>query len=78
VFTHIGFVLSTALLLIFLFRAIEPEKWKIAIGGAILALCFLSIVFSLWLDVQLPGASSKNSSFRPAETGPLDPHLLIF
>lgn len=53
-FTHLGFILSTTLLLIFLFKAIEPEKWALAIGGALLAsfLCF--VVFSLWLDVQLP------------------------
>jgi hypothetical protein len=53
-FTHIGFVLSTILLLIFLFKAIEPEKWMIAIGGAILASLVCFVVFSLWLDVQLP------------------------
>jgi putative tricarboxylic transport membrane protein len=54
VFTHIGFVLSTTLLLFFLFKAIEPEKWMIAIGGAILASLVCFVVFSLWLDVQLP------------------------
>jgi putative tricarboxylic transport membrane protein len=53
-FTHIGFVLSTILLLLFLFKAIEPEKWTIAIGGAILASLVCFVVFSLWLDVQLP------------------------
>jgi putative tricarboxylic transport membrane protein len=53
-FVHTGFVLSTILLLIFLFKAIEPEKWMIAIGGAILASLVSFLVFSLWLDVQLP------------------------
>ena len=53
-FTHIGFVLSTTLLLIVLFKAIEPEKWIIAVGGAILASLVCFVVFSLWLDVQLP------------------------
>ena len=53
-FVHIGFVLSTILLLVFLFKAIEPERWTIAIGGAILASLVCFVVFSLWLDVQLP------------------------
>ncbi len=53
-FCHIGFVLSTTLLLIFLFKVIEPEKWWIAIGGAILTSLVCFVVFSLWLDVQLP------------------------
>ena len=53
-FTYFGFLLSTILLLIFLFEAIEPQKWVVAIGGAILASLISFIVFALWLDVQLP------------------------
>ena len=53
-FTHLGFLLSTALLLIFLFKAIDPEKWIVAIGSAILASFISFIIFALWLDVQLP------------------------
>jgi putative tricarboxylic transport membrane protein len=53
-FTYLGFLLSTTVLLIFLFKAIEPEKWISAIGGAILASLICFVVFSLWLDVQLP------------------------
>ena len=53
-FVHTGFVLSTTLLLIFLFKTIEPEKWIFAIGEAILASLVCFVVFSLWLDVQLP------------------------
>lgn len=52
--THLGFLLSTFLLLIFLFRIIEPMRWFVAIGGAMIA-CFISFaVFVLWLQVQLP------------------------
>ncbi len=53
-FSHTGFLLSTTLLLIFLFKVIEPEKWWIAIGGAILTSLVCFVVFSLCLDVQLP------------------------
>ncbi len=53
-FSYLGFLLSTILLLIFLFKAIEPQKWFVAMGGAILASLISFIVFALWLDVQLP------------------------
>jgi len=53
-FTYVGFLLGTTLLLIFLFKAIEPEKWTIAVGSAILASLISFLVFGLWLDVQLP------------------------
>ena len=53
-FTHLGFLISTAALLIFLLRAIDPVKWKVTIAGAILATFFSFVVFDLWLQVQLP------------------------
>jgi putative tricarboxylic transport membrane protein len=53
-FTHLGFILSTTLLLVFLFRAIEPEKWIFAVGGAFLTSLITFLIFCRWLDVQLP------------------------
>jgi ABC-type polysaccharide/polyol phosphate export permease len=53
-FTYLGFLLSTALLLTFLFKAIEPEKWLVAVGGAFLSSLISFVIFALWLDVQLP------------------------
>ena len=53
-FTHLGFILSTTLLLIFLFRALEPEKWMFAVGGAFLTSLISFVIFCRWLDVQLP------------------------
>lgn len=53
-FTHLGFLLSTTLLLIFLFKAIEPEKWLRAISGAVLASVISYVFFGVWLQVQLP------------------------
>ena len=54
IFCHLGFLLSTILLLIFLLRAIEPVRWFAAVGGAIIASFASFAVFALWLQVQLP------------------------
>ena len=51
---RIGFLLLTTLLLIYLFRAIEPQKWKLAIGLSILASILSYVVFNRLLEGQLP------------------------
>jgi putative tricarboxylic transport membrane protein len=53
-FTTLGYLLSTIALLLFLFKAIEPQKWAVAVGGAILASFGSFVLFARWLDVQLP------------------------
>ena len=53
-FAYWGFILSTVLLLLFLFKAIEPQKWSVAIGGALVASVGSYVLFARWLDVQLP------------------------
>jgi putative tricarboxylic transport membrane protein len=50
----LGFLLSTFLLLVFLFRGIEPQRWIVAIGGSALASVISYAVFELWLKTQLP------------------------
>ncbi len=54
VFTTLGYLLSTIALLLLLFKAIEPQGWAAAIGGAVLTSFISFVVFALWLDVQLP------------------------
>jgi putative tricarboxylic transport membrane protein len=54
VFTPLGFILSTIFLLIFLFKAVEPQKWSWAILGAIVSTLAAYGVFRLWLGCQLP------------------------
>jgi putative tricarboxylic transport membrane protein len=49
-----GFLLITTLLLTFLFKAIEPERWAVAFGQAAVASLASFVIFALWLDVQLP------------------------
>ena len=54
VFTPFGFVLSTFLLLIFLFKVVEPQNWSKAVLGAIISTLTVYVVFQLWLGSQLP------------------------
>jgi len=53
-FTSLGFILTTILLLIFLFKSIEPQRWSWAILGAIISTLAAYGVFRLWLGSQLP------------------------
>ena len=50
----LGFLLGSFLLLLFLFRGIEPQKWIVSIGGSALASFLCYVVFELWLKTQLP------------------------
>jgi putative tricarboxylic transport membrane protein len=51
----LGFLVSTFLLLIFLFRSsLEPRSWPWAIGGSLIASVSCYVVFELWLRTQLP------------------------
>ena len=53
-FAPLGFILSTIGLLVFLFKAVEPQKWSWAILGAIVSTLAAYGVFRLWLQCQLP------------------------
>jgi putative tricarboxylic transport membrane protein len=53
-FTSLGFILCTVPLLIFLFKAVEPQKWSWAVLGAVLSTLTAYGVFQLWLGSQLP------------------------
>ena len=51
----LGFLISTFLLLVFLFRSgMEPKRWVVAIGGSAIASFSSYAVFELWLRTQLP------------------------
>ena len=53
-FEKIGYILSFSLLLLYLFKGIEPQKWRIAIICTILSSLFIYIVFVVWLESQFP------------------------
>jgi putative tricarboxylic transport membrane protein len=50
----LGFILTTILLLIFLFKAVEPQKWSWAVLGAIVCTLAAYGLFQYWLGCQLP------------------------
>jgi len=51
----LGFLISTFLLLVFLFRyGMEPKRWVVAIGASAMASFSSYAVFELWLKTQLP------------------------
>ncbi len=50
----VGFVIMTALLLIFLFRVIEPQRWTMAIGLGISSSVGFYLLFDRLLQVLLP------------------------
>lgn len=54
ILTPVGFILSTALLIGFLLRAIHPQRWSVVFLGAMLTSLFTYLVFSVWLETQLP------------------------
>jgi len=53
-FVPLGFIVSTFLLLIFLFKAVEPQRWTVAILGSVVTTLTAYGVFQLWLGSQLP------------------------
>ncbi len=53
-FNFLGFFLSTFLLLLFLFKFLEPTRWWVAILAAILTISISYMVFVFWLQVPFP------------------------
>jgi len=54
VFNFLGFLLSTFLLMIFLFKAVEPTKWWISILTSLITILISYGIFQLWLKVPFP------------------------
>lgn len=52
-----GFILSTAVLLLVLFKTVEPQSWRVAILGSALTTLGAWAVFVAWLGTQLPVGS---------------------
>lgn len=54
VFQILGFILSTFLLLVFLFKGLESQRWRTALllSAATIAICYL--VFGVFLELQFP------------------------
>jgi len=50
----VGYLLTTLVLMAFLFKGIEPQKWWVALAGAVLSSAVTYILFRILLQVQLP------------------------
>jgi putative tricarboxylic transport membrane protein len=61
--TRIGFLIGTMSLLIFLLRAIDPVRWTVAIGIALLTSAISFVIFDFWLQVQLPHGAFERFLF---------------
>jgi putative tricarboxylic transport membrane protein len=51
---RLGFLVTTTLLLVFLFKVVEPQRWSVAVAGAVASALVAWVVFRLWLGTQLP------------------------
>jgi hypothetical protein len=54
ILNHLGFILSSALLVGFLLRCIQPQKWSVVFAGAVFISLITYLVFQTWLGAQLP------------------------
>lgn len=50
----LGFILSTFLLMLSLFKAIEPTRWWVAIVSSIITTLLSYGIFEIWLKVPFP------------------------
>ena len=53
----LGFLFCTFLLVVFLLRVVETQRWPVVIVTAFLATLFCYILFQVWLKIQLPSGT---------------------
>lgn len=53
-FQFLGFILATVILLLFLFKVVEPQKWLESVAWAVGATVASYFLFQVWLGAQLP------------------------
>lgn len=54
---YIGFIVATFVLLLVLFKTVEPQSWRASILGAVLTTFGAWAVFVAWLGTQLPSGT---------------------
>lgn len=54
VLEKIGFILTTFIFMLVLFRVHKPQRWILVVGGALLSSLGMYAVFELWLRAGLP------------------------
>ena len=50
----LGYLLCTFLLVLFMLRGIDPQRWTVALGMAAVTAIGSYVVFAVWLSVPLP------------------------
>ena len=50
----LGFFVSTFLIMVFLFKGVEPTKWWVAIASSIVTISISYGIFKVWLEVPFP------------------------
>ena len=50
----LGFILSTFLMLLFLFKISEGQRWKVAIGASIITMVLTYFLFDYFLQISFP------------------------
>jgi putative tricarboxylic transport membrane protein len=50
----LGYTIATFLLMLFLFKAIGSQRWRVSIVGSVFTSLSTYALFKLWLQVQLP------------------------
>jgi putative tricarboxylic transport membrane protein len=53
----LGYMLCTFLLVLFMLRAADPQRWAVALGMAAITAVGTYVVFAMWLSVPLPRGS---------------------
>jgi len=49
-----GYLIATFLVVVFMLRVLEPQRWSVALGVAALAAAGSYVLFAVWLGVPLP------------------------
>jgi hypothetical protein len=49
-----GFLISCFLLMVFLMRAVEPQRWRTTLVFAFLTTVLCVLIFQIWLKVEFP------------------------
>jgi putative tricarboxylic transport membrane protein len=50
----LGYMISTFLLVLFMLRAIDTQRWAVALGVAAVTSAGSYVVFAMWLSIPLP------------------------
>ena len=50
----LGYLICTFLLVLFMLRATDPQRWPVALGVAAITAVGTYVVFAIWLSVPLP------------------------